>query len=66
MFIFCSLLKESLPGVATSSAAAPHLSLPLLDLLLLLDVEAAQAKGAAVASSQAAVSEPLKQEDWEG
>ena len=51
-------MKESLPGVATSSAAVPHLNQRLL--LLLLVVEAALAKGAAV-------SEPLKQEeDWEG
>ena len=57
----CSQLRESLPGVATSSAAAHHLILPLL-----LDVQAAPAKGAAVVSSSqaaAAVSEPLKQEE---
>ena len=58
----CSQLKESLAGVATSSAAALHLSLPLLELLLLLDVEAVV--GAAVVSSQA-VSEPLKQAEQE-
>ena len=58
--IACSQLKESLAGVATSSAAALHLSLPLLELLL--DVEAVV--GAAVVSSQA-VSEPLKQAEQE-
>ena len=45
IFLIFFVLKECLPGVATSSAAALQQTLPLLELLL-LDVEAAQAKGA--------------------